>query len=148
MRDLLARQPGNARRYVEGSKTTIAAYAPVGTLGWGVIVERDAHEAFAPARRMRFLTIGWTLVATALAMLLAVLFARRLTGALGRLADVARELGKGKLEHRVEVRGPRRGGGAGAHAERHGHASCSRRARRSCAGTRSSSSASRSAPAS
>jgi two-component system, NtrC family, sensor kinase len=105
VRDLLARQPGNARRYVEGSRTTIAAHAPVGTLGWGVIVERDAHEAFAPAARMRLLTVGWTLVATALAMLFAAVFARRLTRALGRLADGARALGKGKLEHRIEVRG-------------------------------------------
>jgi signal transduction histidine kinase len=105
VRDFLARQPGNARRYGEGSTTTIAAHAPVGTLGWGVIVERDAHEAFASARRMRLLTVGWTLVATALAVLLAGLFARRLTRALGRLAAGAQELGKGNLDHRVEVRG-------------------------------------------
>jgi two-component system, NtrC family, sensor kinase len=105
VRDFLARQPGTARRYVEGGTTTIAAYAPVGTLGWGVIVERDAKEAFAPAARMRLLTVGWTLVATALAMLLAALFARRLTRALAHVADGARELGRGKLDHRVEVRG-------------------------------------------
>ncbi|MBI5478006.1 MAG: HAMP domain-containing protein [Deltaproteobacteria bacterium] len=105
VRDFRARQPGNARRYAEGGRTTIAAYAPVGTLGWGVIVERDAREAFAPASRMRLLTLAWTLVCTAVAMLLAVLFARRLTGALARLADGARELGKGKLDHRVEVSG-------------------------------------------
>jgi signal transduction histidine kinase len=105
VRDVLARLPGGARRYVDGPRTTIAAYASVGTLGWAVIVERDATAAFAPARRMRLATLGGTLAATALAILLAGLFAGRLTRALGRLADGARAFGQGQLELRVPAAG-------------------------------------------
>ncbi|HEY3359787.1 MAG TPA: ATP-binding protein [Polyangia bacterium] len=105
VRDFLARLPGTARRYAEGGRVTIAAYAPVGTLGWGVVVERDAAAAFAPARRMRLFTLGGTAGATVLAIFLAGLFARRLTRALGGLAAGARAFGAGQLETRVPVAG-------------------------------------------
>jgi signal transduction histidine kinase len=45
------------------------------------------------------------LVATVFAIALAGLFARRLTGALGLLAEGARAFGAGRLDHRVDARG-------------------------------------------
>jgi signal transduction histidine kinase len=105
VRDFLARLPGAARRYVDGNTVRIAAYAPVGTLGWGVIVERRADEAFGPARRMRLFTLAGTLAATALAILLAGIFAGRLTRALGRLAEGAQAFGAGRLDVRLPAAG-------------------------------------------
>ncbi len=127
--DALAGKDGHARRFVDppgqnasnsqtaqvgqngptvpvgpnGPRATIAAFAPVGGLGWSVIVEEDAERAFAAPRAMRRLTLLWAGGASLLALALAFLFARRITRALERLAEGARSLGRGQLDARVEV---------------------------------------------
>jgi two-component system, NtrC family, sensor kinase len=99
--DAHASKDGRARRHVDGDQIVVAAFAPVGGLGWSVIVEEDAARAFASPRRMRTLTLAITGVAALLALVLASLFARRLTGALERLAGGARALARGELGARV-----------------------------------------------
>jgi two-component system, NtrC family, sensor kinase len=102
--DATAGKDGHARRYVEANgDATIAAFAPVGGLGWSVIVEEEAERAFAAPRAMRRLTLLWAGSAALLAVGLAFLFARRLTAALERLSRAARALGRGQLDTRVDV---------------------------------------------
>jgi len=94
---------GHARRYLDKDQSVVAAFAPVGGLGWSVVVEDDTERAFAAPRRMRRLTLLVTGVAGLLAIGLAFAFARRLTAALERLSDAARAFGRGKLDERVEL---------------------------------------------
>ncbi|HZS39703.1 MAG TPA: ATP-binding protein [Polyangia bacterium] len=101
--DALRGKDGHARRYVTDGETTVAAFAPVGGLGWSVVVEEDAERAFAAPRAMRRLTLLWAGGAALLAVGLAFLFARRLTAALERLSQAARALGRGQLDARVDV---------------------------------------------
>jgi signal transduction histidine kinase len=100
--DAVARKDGHARRFLDGARPVIAAFAPVGGLGWTVIVEEDATSAFAAALAMRRVTVAGAGAAALVALALAFLFARRLTGRLERLAGAADALGRGQLETRVE----------------------------------------------
>jgi signal transduction histidine kinase len=103
-RALIAARDGHARRYVDGGgRVSVAAFAPVGGLGWSVIVEEDAEQAFRAPRRMRQLTLLVTGAASLLALGLAFVFAGRLTRALERLAEAARAFGRGKLDARVAL---------------------------------------------
>ncbi|HEY7957443.1 MAG TPA: ATP-binding protein [Polyangia bacterium] len=95
---------GHARRFVdEGAPPTLAAFAPVGGLGWSLVVEEEAERAFAAPLKMRRLTLAITFAATLLALVLAFGFARRLSGALERLAETARAFGRGELSARVRL---------------------------------------------
>jgi signal transduction histidine kinase len=102
--DALAGKDGHARRYLEADgRGTIAAFAPVGGLGWLILVEEDAARAFAAPTKMRQLTLAWAGGAALVAFGLAFLFARRLSRALEGLAKAARALGRGQLDARVPV---------------------------------------------
>jgi signal transduction histidine kinase len=101
--DALAGKDGHARRFREGDQVDIAAFFPVGGLGWSVVAAESAESAFAAPRRMRQLTLFVSGVAALLAVALAFLFARHLTRALDRLAEAARAFGRGKLDTRLAV---------------------------------------------
>jgi signal transduction histidine kinase len=97
--DAVAGKDGHARRFAGGR--WLASSAPVGGLGWSVIVWEPADQAFAAARALRTQTLWATLAAALLALGVAVAFARTLTAALERLSVAARALGAGKLDTRV-----------------------------------------------
>ena len=103
--DAVAGRDGHARRFVDGTRATVDAFAPVGGLGWSVIVEEDAAQAFAAPARLRRLTLLITGSAALLALALAFVFARRITRVLDRLAAAARAFGRGDLEARVSLEG-------------------------------------------
>ena len=94
---------GHARRFDGGR--LVAAFAPVGGLGWSLVVEEPADEAFAAARALRRQTLWGTGAAALVALLVALLFARRLTAALERLTAAARAVGAGRLDVRVPLGG-------------------------------------------
>ena len=97
--DAVAGKDGHARRFAGGR--WLASSAPVGGLGWSVIVWEPAAQAFAAARALRTQTLWATLIAALVALAVAVAFARTLTAALERLSVAARALGQGKLDTRV-----------------------------------------------
>ena len=96
---------GHARRYLDGANgthTVVAAFAAVGSLGWWLLVEEDADDAFAASHRLRRLTLSIAGSAALLALALAFFAAGRLTRALERLAEAARAFGRGRLEVRLQ----------------------------------------------
>jgi signal transduction histidine kinase len=99
--DAVAGKDGHARRSADGG--LIAAFAPVGGLGWSVVVAEPAAVAFAVPHALRRQTLLVTAAAALGALLLALAFARRLTAALERLSGAARALGEGKLDTRVTL---------------------------------------------
>jgi signal transduction histidine kinase len=99
--EAIAGKDGHARRFADGQ--LLAAFAPVGGLGWSLVVTEPAAVAFAVPRALRQQTILMTAVAALGAVLLALWFARRLTLALERLSGAARALGEGKLDTRVSL---------------------------------------------
>jgi len=99
--DAVAARDGHARRVARGR--LLGAFAPVGGLGWSLVAAEPAAEAFAAAHTLRRQTLFATGAAAILALLVALAFARRLTGALERLTAAARAVGAGQLDARVAL---------------------------------------------
>ena len=82
----------------------IAAAAMIEGLGWLVVVEQPTSEAYAPivaaAWRTALLVIG----ASALALGVAYLLARRMTGPIRLLEEGAAAIGAGRFDHQINIR--------------------------------------------
>ena len=87
------------------SGSVLASIAPVGDPPWGVLVERDRNLAFASVDRMVRDTVVWSAVCLAGALLLGLLFARRLSRPITRLANSTRAVAQGEYGTKVEVAG-------------------------------------------
>ena len=72
---------------------------------WGVLVERDRELAFASVDRMVRDTVVWSAVCLAGALLLGLLFARRLSRPIAQLAESTRAVTQGEYGTSVEVAG-------------------------------------------
>jgi HD-GYP domain-containing protein (c-di-GMP phosphodiesterase class II) len=83
----------------------LASIAPVGDPPWGVLVERDRDIAFASVDLMVRDTIVWSAASLAGALMLGLLFARRLSRPIAQLADSTRAIAEGEYGTRVEVTG-------------------------------------------
>ena len=91
----------------EGTRggAVLASIAPVGQPDWGVLVERDRDLAFASVTEMIRNTVVWGALALAGALLLGIVFARRLSDPIARLAESTRAISEGEYGATVEVRG-------------------------------------------
>jgi len=85
--------------------SVLASIAPVGDPAWGVLVERDRELAFASVDRMVRDTIVWSAVCLAGALLLGLIFARRLSRPIAQLAESTRAVTQGEYGTSVEVAG-------------------------------------------
>jgi len=83
----------------------LGSMAPVGTQGWGVLMERSAAEAYAPVRRSQIRTLGLTALAAVLALGIGFLLSRRLITPLQELAETSSKIAEGNLAVRATVRG-------------------------------------------
>ena len=83
----------------------LASIAPVGDPPWGVLVERDQKVAFASVAVMIRDTLLWSAACLAGALLLGLIFARRLSRPIAQLADSTRAMTDGQYGTRVEVEG-------------------------------------------
>jgi HD-GYP domain-containing protein (c-di-GMP phosphodiesterase class II) len=87
------------------SGSVLASIAPVGDPPWGVLVERDRDIAFASVDRMVRDTVVWSAVCLAGALLLGLIFARRLSRPIAQLAESTRAVTQGEYGTSVEVAG-------------------------------------------
>jgi putative nucleotidyltransferase with HDIG domain len=83
----------------------LASIAPVGDPDWGVLLERDLALAFASVDRMIRDTLAWSAIALAGALLVGIVFARRLSQPIARLADSARAISEGEYGATVDAGG-------------------------------------------
>jgi signal transduction histidine kinase len=86
-----------------GSEEWLAAAAPVGDLGWAVVVAQPAAVAFHAADLVGRYTLFWALVALTLTGLLGYALSRGLTDPIARLSAAARAITEGRHDQRVEV---------------------------------------------
>ncbi len=93
------------RSETTASGAVLASIAPVGDPPWGVLVERDRDIAFASVDRMIRDTVLWSAACLAGALLLGVLFARRLSRPIAQLAESTRAISQGQYGASVEVMG-------------------------------------------
>jgi signal transduction histidine kinase len=81
-----------------------AAYAAIPDLGWAVLVERPAAEAYAPLYASIFRTSILLLVGLGMAVVASLLIGRRVVRPLAILRRGAARIGQGDLEHRLNLR--------------------------------------------
>ncbi len=93
------------RAYKAGQRPVLGSVVPVGHPDWGVLVEREQKLAFESVSEMIRQTLLWSLVALALAILVGILFAGRLSSPIRALAEQARDIAEGHYGQTVEVRG-------------------------------------------
>lgn len=94
----LAAQPNLA-----GGKV-FPAYAPIPDLGWAVLVERPASEAYAPLYASILRSSLLLLVGFGMALLASLLIDRRVVRPVEALRQGATRIGAGVLDHRIDVR--------------------------------------------
>ncbi len=82
-------------RYQFAGEARVAAYAPVPTIDWTVMVERPEREILAPARRSWHLAIAGLGTSAVLALVTAIVLARMLTRPVHALATAAQALATG-----------------------------------------------------
>ncbi len=82
----------------------LAAYALIPSLGWAVLVERPASEAYAPLYRSMLRTVVLLLFGLGMAVLASFLISRRVVRPIAVLRQGADRIGAGELEHRIDVR--------------------------------------------
>ncbi|MDO8436891.1 MAG: PAS domain S-box protein [Nitrosomonadaceae bacterium] len=86
-------------------KEVVAAWRYLPRMGWGMEVKMDADEVFAPVYRVR--TLGLVILGLTLlvAILVAILFSRRMVTTLKKLSHSAQDIAAGNLQQRVPVEG-------------------------------------------
>ena len=83
----------------------LARISPVAEAGWGVVIQKPVAEAFLAVRKMVLKTAASTVILVVLALLVAVLAARKLSEPIQRLTETSHEIAAGNFGKRVEVLG-------------------------------------------
>jgi len=90
--------------YEEQGQAWLAAYSPVPELGWVAVVARPREVALAPLRALEHATWAALALALAVVVLLAPLLAQAVARPIRTLAEGARALARGHLDHRIASR--------------------------------------------
>lgn len=108
VRDFLASRQRLTLTYehpIHQAGEVLGSMAPTGVLGWGVLMERPAAEAYAPVRVNQWRTLGLTAVAALIALGIGFGLSRRLIDPLRDLATTTSQVAEGNLTVRAKVRG-------------------------------------------
>lgn len=81
----------------------LAAFAPVGTLGWGVVLAKPEAVALRAPNRARAYTLFWVAAALATAVVFGVLLARGVSVPVARLCAAARAITEGRYDQEVAI---------------------------------------------
>jgi len=81
----------------------IGAFAPVGSLGWGVVIQQSREEAYVSVERMRGNAIKWILISILVAVLGGFLMVRTLSKPIMRIVNAAKEVSRGNFDVNVKV---------------------------------------------
>ena len=79
-------------------------YKDFGGLGWILIVEHKTDEIFAPVVKLRKRILAASMTITILAIGLGLVISKTISRPIDKLASAAAEIGRGKLDTRLEVR--------------------------------------------
>jgi signal transduction histidine kinase len=98
--------PAGVVRYTTDKGVEMLGVArPVGTLGWRIIVEQRAVEAFALSTRLERFLVMTVLTGLALTLFIAVVWGRSFVRPLDALMRGTRSLAEGRLQDRVDIAG-------------------------------------------
>jgi methyl-accepting chemotaxis protein len=101
----LAGQNGAARITDYRGKDVLAGYAPVKGTGWAIVASEETSVALAPVNSQRILAIVLPLIAAALIVVFAILFASLITRPVTALTHTVEQVSSGILSARVQPTG-------------------------------------------
>jgi signal transduction histidine kinase len=84
--------------------SVLPSFARIADVGWAVLVERPATEAYAPLYASLLRTSALLLVGLVMAVLASVLINRRVVRPVTQLREGAVRIGSGDLAHRLDIR--------------------------------------------
>ena len=87
---------------VQGGQT-LTVHAPIPALGWLVFIEQPVEDTFAPLRAATVRSVVVLALGLLLATLASVVLARRMVAPIRRLQEGAARVGKGELDHRIDI---------------------------------------------
>ena len=82
----------------------LAVHAAIPAIGWLVFIERPVEDTFAPLRAATARSVVVLGIGLLLAILASVALARRMVAPIRRLQDGAARVGRGDLDHRIDIR--------------------------------------------
>lgn len=82
----------------------LAVHAGLAALNWLVFIERPLEETFAPLRAKIVRSAVVLLLGLALSVLATILLARRMVAPIRQLQESAARIGRGELDHRIDIR--------------------------------------------
>ncbi len=88
-----------------GGGRALAAFVPMGTLGWAALIGEPESVAFAAAERVRRYSLFWAVAAAVAVAVLGVVLARGIARPVAALSDAAAQLRDGRYDRRVQVSG-------------------------------------------
>jgi HAMP domain-containing protein len=97
-------EPGSGEGTDYRDVAVLAGWAPVPTLGWGVIAKIDREEVTAQLRAVRLQTALFTVLVVAAAVGVALLMARTMVRPLRSLQDAAERISRGDFNVNINVR--------------------------------------------
>ena len=102
-----AREPWEGRQRLDSGQETLAAFAPIPALGWGVAVEVPVARALADLERLKWQALGASAILAFILGLAGVLSWRMLVRPLQAFARASDRMAYGTPGETVDPRGPR-----------------------------------------
>jgi signal transduction histidine kinase len=103
--DLRAGGPSSKEYRNAAGIRMLGVAAPVGTVGWWVVVEQPTHEAYAIATRTRWVLIGAALLALVISVGIGFRWGRQFIGRILAVKTGTQAIADGRLAERVHVDG-------------------------------------------
>ncbi len=88
---------------LDGGKV-LAVFAPIPHLRWLVFIEQPLDEVLGSLRAQLWRSAALMVLGLALSVLASVLLARRMVAPIRQLQEGAARVGKGELDHRIDIR--------------------------------------------
>ena len=85
-------------------RRVLSTYAPVGALGWAVVISEPADVALADLNRMERYALALLVIGLAIGSVVIVWAGNRITEPIRELHRGAQVIGQGNLDHRVAIR--------------------------------------------
>lgn len=83
--------------------SVLSAYRYIPTLNWGLVAKQDLNEAFAPVEQLKMRIIVLIFVCTTVVIAIGISLTNRITQPILQLAEGAKAIGSGNLDHRISI---------------------------------------------
>lgn len=81
----------------------LSAYRYIPILNWGLVAKQDLKEAFAPVEKLKTRVIVLIITCIPVVIIIGISFTNRITQPISQLAEGAKAIAAGNLDHRISI---------------------------------------------